>query len=367
MSWIKKIFVFFYIGFSSIALLLIIDFLIGGFLIPCYERQNLSFAKCKNTDANTFGVSNPVYHHDLSKNYRGFQNWGAIKVNICTDENGFKISCNATNTSSNNFDIAFIGDSFTEGTGLSYEETFVGKISKSRPELKIANLGVSSYSPSIYFSKVNYLLEQGIKFKELVVYIDISDIQDEATEYELSNDIVVPKAGKISGYATSFKKLARWAFPLTHYGLHRLKKLYIQKLQATYLMPDYQRSAWTYNPSSIGYGEAGVKGGIEQSLMAMTKLSDLLKDKGINLSVGIYPWPAQLLYDSVNSEQVRIWEDFCKYRCVAFYNSFESFFALADKTSANKTIELYFIAGDVHHNGKGAEVIANDFLNAPKK
>ncbi len=69
----------------------------------------------------------------------------------------------------------------------------MGQIAKSRPELKIANLGVSSYSPSIYFSKVNFLLQQGITFKELVVYIDISDIQDEAISYELLDGVVVPK------------------------------------------------------------------------------------------------------------------------------------------------------------------------------
>ena len=76
MSWIKKTFVLFYIGASSIALLLIIDFLIGGFLIPCYERQHLSFSRCKNTDANTYNVPHPVYHHDLSKIIAAFNNGG---------------------------------------------------------------------------------------------------------------------------------------------------------------------------------------------------------------------------------------------------------------------------------------------------
>jgi hypothetical protein len=366
MSWIKKTFLLIYILASSVALLLIIDFLIGGFLIPCNKRENLSFSRCKNTDESPYIVSHPIYHHDLSKNYRNNQYWGSINLNLCTDENGFKISCNASNKNIKNFDIAFIGDSFTEGVGLSYEETFVGQISKSRPELKIANLGVSSYSPSIYFSKVNFLLENGISFKELVVYIDISDIQDEAVSYELSDVIVAEKGGKVSRYS-NLKKLARWSFPLTYYGLNRLKTLYFPESVTTYLMTDYQRSAWTYNSSSIGYGQEGVKGGIEQSLRAMTKLSELLRDKGINLSVGIYPWPAQLLYDSKNSLQVRIWEDFCSARCVNFHNSFESFFYLKDKISANKIIELYFIAGDVHHNRQGAEVIANDFLNAPEK
>jgi hypothetical protein len=149
-----------------------------------------------------------------------------------------------------------------------------------------------------------------------------------------------------------------------------LKKLYLNSdldyVPASHLIISNERSSWTYNPYSIGYGDDGVKHGIEKSLTAMVMLSDLLKDKGINLSVGVYPWPGQLVYDSVYSEQVRIWEDFCKTRCVKFYNSFESFFALKNATSAEEVIELYFIAEDVHHNRKGAEVIANDFLRANK-
>ena len=411
MSWIKKTLTLFSIIAISVALLLLIDFSIGSFLIPCSEVAHLEVARCKNTNtnANSLRVQHPVYHHDLKKNGREIGQWGRETYELCTDENGFKTSCNSSNKSVKNFDIAFIGDSFTEGVGLAYEDTFVGQISKSRPKLKIANLGVSSYSPSIYFSKVNFLLEQGITFKELVVYIDISDIQDEANLYELADGIVVPKGEvspkgavapmsalapmsavapmsalapmsavapmgevasmgvEVSNYS-SIKKWAHRSFPLTYYGLHLLKILYFPlDLDQAYLMADYQRGAWTYNPSSIGYGQGGVKGGIEQSLRAMTKLSDLLRDKGINLSVGVYPWPSQLLYDTAASEQVHVWENFCKTRCVRFYNSFDSFFALKDKISANKTIELYFVPGDVHHNRKGAEVIANDFLNLTEK
>jgi hypothetical protein len=364
MSWIKKTIVPFYFITSSIALLLLIDFLVGGFLIPCYEREHLGVSKC----INTLRVPHHVYHHDLSKNGRGIERWGGEKpYTLCTDNNGFKISCNAIDKNLKNFDIAFIGDSFTEGIGLSYEDTFVGQISKSRPELKIANLGVSSYSPSIYFSKVNFLLEQGITFKELIVYIDISDIQDEAISYKLSDAVVVSRGLEVTKHS-SIKKLAHWSFPLTYYGLHRLKILFfpsqIESVSVTYLDQNYPRSAWTYNPYSAGYGLSGVKGGIEESLKSMTKLSELLKDKGIKLSIGVYPWPGQLLYDKVHSEQVRIWDDFCSTKCVRFYNSFESFFALKDKISADKTIELYFILGDVHHNRQGAEIIAKDFLNA---
>ena len=86
---------------------------------------------------------------------------------------------------SKEFDIAFIGDSFTEGVGVDYEDTFVGRIENKFDNLKIANLGVVSYSPSIYFTKLRYLLENGYKFKRVIIYFDISDIYDDNRKYQL--------------------------------------------------------------------------------------------------------------------------------------------------------------------------------------
>ena len=81
----------------------------------------------------------------------------------------------------------FIGDSVTEGIFLNYEDTFVGLIDKyfEKKNIQVLNAGVATYSPSIYFAKINYFLEQGLKFDELVVFIDISDIVDEAIWYDL--------------------------------------------------------------------------------------------------------------------------------------------------------------------------------------
>ena len=50
----------------------------------------------------------------------------------------------------NYFEYLFIGDSFTEGVGLKFNETFVG-IFKDNSNSSVANLGVQSYSPIIYF------------------------------------------------------------------------------------------------------------------------------------------------------------------------------------------------------------------------
>ena len=43
----------------------------------------------------------------------------------------------------------------------------------------------------------------------------------------------------------------------------------------------------------------------------MEKLSKLLKDNKIDLSLAVYPWPGTLKYDSENNKQVEIWQNFC--------------------------------------------------------
>ena len=70
------------------------------------------------------------------------------------------------------------------GLGLAYEKTFVGLYEKYSKN-KVFNLAVTSYSPIIYFNKIKYYLDRGLKTKHVIVFIDISDIDDEKNYYKL--------------------------------------------------------------------------------------------------------------------------------------------------------------------------------------
>ena len=71
---------------------------------------------------------------------------------------------------------------------LDYEKTFVGLISNAlKKNYNVLNAGVTSYSPIIYWKKVEYLINIArLEFDELIVYLDLSDIQDEASIYKLN-------------------------------------------------------------------------------------------------------------------------------------------------------------------------------------
>ena len=61
------------------------------------------------------------YDHDLRKNIKIYEK-GKI---LYTNNYGFK-SADGSSVKNKHFDIAFIGDSFTEGVGVEYQNTFVG-------------------------------------------------------------------------------------------------------------------------------------------------------------------------------------------------------------------------------------------------
>ena len=59
----------------------------------------------------------------------------------------------------------------------------------------------------------------------------------------------------------------------------------------------------------------------------MDRLYALLSERVIPISVGIYPWPQQLLYDNENSRQVTMWRDWCENKYRRFFNHFPPLFA----------------------------------------
>ncbi len=130
-------------------------------IVPDLVRVRDAIVKKREAIEKRYRISDPVFHHAFVASYDGIGMWGAENYRVCTNLHGFKRSCNAPAYDGKDYDIAFIGDSFTEGIGLSYEDTFVGKIAAALSSLKIANLGVSSYAPSIYLSKLNKLLNDG--------------------------------------------------------------------------------------------------------------------------------------------------------------------------------------------------------------
>ncbi len=203
------------VAVATILLFLLVDVILGAWVISLVRPSE------------PFRVRHPVYHHTLKPNYDGLGRWGTWSYRICTNGEGFKTSCAQKNSLKKEFDIAFLGDSFTEGIGLPYEQTFVGMVAAKLPDLSIANLGVVSYSPAIYLAKLKELFAKGYRFNHVVVFIDIGDAYDEANAYDLHNDTIVVDKGEPYPLSLDRKlrRLASQYLPLTGEAWVQLRKL----------------------------------------------------------------------------------------------------------------------------------------------
>ena len=365
----------FLIAFLSAALFFVVDVALGDRIL----RQMKVAAR-----QDSFRIENDFYHHTLAQNFNGLGFWGDNSYPVCTNAYGMKTSCYDARREEKVFDIGFIGDSFTEGIGLPFEQTFVGILSESYPNLKIANLAVASYSPSIYLAKIKRLIDEEFVFKKIIVFVDISDIQDESVYQSIEGKIFISTPPIKSRYS-AFKRTISQYLPLTAFAKRALVKkisdfgLY-QSLESkegteptshthnvvanqSIYSHAYERSAWTYNASVGGYGELGVEGSISKALDQMGHLHTLLTKRDIALSVGVYPWPGTLKNDELDSRQVKIWENFCRDKCDKFYNLFTPFFAEATRTTVDAVISKYFIKDDVHFNAQGNSLIAKQLLS----
>lgn len=358
MSWIKsertkEVLI---IAAMSIGLLLLIDGFLGYSILKHVPIDS------RNSAERGIRIKHPVYHHTLAASYDGYAR-GQSEYRFCTNPDGLKSKCGDSGDNKT-YDIGFLGDSFTEGLGLPYEQTFVGLIAEQMPEKKIANLGVMSYSPTIYYLRLIDFLDKGYTFKELVVYIDISDIQDEAN-YTIVDGRVVDTIKNIQ---------KQQMFPLLNFGLKglrdRLRTIFFPDFRPEVEEPVYSRNfrrgAWTFDPGDEGYGKVGVKGAIDKSLVMMERLYELCQKRGIKVSVAVYPWPGQILYDVEESRQVKIWREFCAGKCANFYNSFPTFFGLAKSSSKEAVISNYYFKDDMHFNEIGNKLIASDFIKGYK-
>lgn len=334
----------------SLILALLIDFFLGEHLLKFTPK------KINQT------VSHNVYDHDLKKNFKANLEWEPGKsYEHCTDKNSFRNFCNKMNSNLKEFDIAFIGDSFTEGIGLNYTDTFVGKISNHLNNLNIANLGVVSYSPSIYYSKLKYLLEKNYKFKRVVIYFDISDVYDDNRKYHLIDGKVFRKKSLL---LSRIQKFLKTSFPFLAYSTKTIKNDYLTKFFdnqnainiCNYLDYCHEKSSWTFNNKYFQDLE------IQKSLFIMENIYELLLEKNIKMSVGIYPWPAQILYDSKNSKIVTLFEEFCINKCEYFFNTFPDFFKDHDLKDKNLIISENYIKNDVHFNILGNKKIYENFI-----
>ena len=278
--------------------------------------------------------------------------------------------------------LLILGDGQTQGPS-PWDQSVVGRIAHGLPFYEVLNGGAASYAPSVYLQIVNDLTSAGYEFDEVLVFMDVSDVQDEAAFYHDR------PAGGVTGPAR-WADDAQWYVRLrdvvrrhlrgTNYLVERLEMALVSAggfhLQTVGwgAIFDGARSAWPYRKIHetglkfpAGYAPLGEEAGLAKAVRKMDRLSAQLRSRHISLSLAVYPWPAQLAYDDRASRHLKIWREWCNTHCVRFISAYGAMFAEKDRCSEwlpGCWYRRLFIFGDTHYNDMGASLIADGVIKA---
>jgi hypothetical protein len=317
-------------------------------------------------ESSAFRVPSEIYHHGFKPNVSvDREYWGPLAASYRINSLGFRDRrVREVPLAGGRRRVVFIGDSFTEGIGVDYEKTFVGLVEEalSREGVEVLNAGAASYTPIIDYRKTKHVLEDvGLRFDELIVFIDIGDIQDETT-YALD------AAGRVAfkQHRWVAENRANWEHGkpawLASQRLHNVLRKHTLVASTAYdaLLAALTRgprraAAWTLDASVFEqYGRAG----LEKAQENMDRLADLAARHGVRLTVAVYPWPDQILHRDLDSRQVAVWREWSRRRGAGFIDVFPSFM----RGDAAEIVRREFIGGDIHWNEAGHRRVADVVL-----
>lgn len=328
-------------------------------------------------------IRSEAYHHTFAPNRRINEAWGLARYRYATNALGFKDAApRPVPLEGDRPRVLFLGDSFTEGKGFRFQDTFVGLVSRALAKrgIEVLNGGVDSYAPAIYRLKAKHLLETtGLRFETCVVFLDVSDVPDEAERYTFDDDgalVIEPeaepplwvRAGRVLRDHSAVGRLASLAYDHIHhlYRATRRRVRIADEWEKSYWDVDgtdvwvhavtgLDASAWTYDDER--WRRYGV-GGRARAAADMDGLLEVLSRHGVQLILAVYPWPDQLFHDAEAARYQEFWRRWSAAREVPFLSLFPAF----TKGPPREVLVRYFIPFDFHWNAEGHRLVADAFL-----
>lgn len=347
----------------------------------CKGRCDFVFAREHRKD---YRQKHPVFHHTLAPNVSVMARWGRDFYPLATNSLGFKdLAPREVPLEGERFRLLLIGDSFTEGVGVVYADTFAGRLATALDgEAEVLNAGVAATSPAIHYAKIRHLIETvGLRVDHVAVFVDVSDIYDEAKVYSLDADGVARSSGEgdehmaipafgrtlIDGLkdnsiiATFVYRLRDWlVYELRRLKMHisdpdRPERLADLDLWREKLAQSGEFGWWFDDKAFAEWGQRG----LERAQGNMDRLRTLLARHGIGLTVAVYPWPNHLLRGDFPSRHAEVWREWAAARGIPLIDLFPPFFAGDD---AGRTVVDHYLPFDIHWNAEGHRRVAEELL-----
>lgn len=321
-----------------------------------------------NADASGLRRQDPDYHHGLAAKRVSSDTWGNVQYPLVTNSLGFKDSTpRDVPLASAGPRLMFIGDSFTEGLGFPYAQTWVGLVDKvlAAQGIAVLNAGVSSYCPKTVYYKTKALLDSGLQLSHIVFFIDVSDLEDEL----IFNDFVpankdeddawtrryvkVPYPPTLAQYSLIYRTLLRRQGRDPWWG----KTIFTEPHTGEgFVFDPHDRGAWPRGPEPEWLQAAE-----GSATYYVTKLASLCAAHGIDFEIAIYPWPGEIQANDAHSRYRKIWQRFSAEQHIGLYDLHEAFIP-ADPALRQQVLARDFIPGDMHWSAAGHQVVADEWL-----
>ena len=303
-------------------------------------------------DVRHYRKPHEYYHHDLVPNVSNiYVTWARQDYKISTNSLGFRdsFSRNISNHK-DKYRIILIGDSFTEGLGVDWEDSFAGILSNQLENrgIEILNAGTIGYSPRIYYLKIDYLLNvQKLKFDELFVFIDISDIDNEHLyqNYKPKSQSFIDR---LILYGSRYSYVLRKIHQQPVLGSNEQGIPFANNLKTNYVNPigDWRRD------------DPKIQEGFRLAVHNMFQLVKLCRDHSIKLRIIVYPWQSNIGHTKHLQES--LWQTFAIAHKIEFINLFPDFAEVCNYDG--KFCSDFFIPSDVHWSVAGHKFVANKIL-----
>ena len=276
---------------------------------------------------------NSKIHGNFKKNIKEYYKTPIHgKTLFCTDNNGFRNNCDKSNQK--NFDYLLVGNIFTEGIDLNFEDTYAGIIEDTNKHLKFANLGNRSLNLFGIEKKISNIIDENyVSFDQVIIFIGPRFFQENKDNINISKKITI----------TSIKRKIMENFfyfnEFYHWVLFRIDK----------------KRIWAYSENNHYTKNIRIKKTFIKSLENIYKK---LKDNNKSLSLVIYPYPNHFIYKNFDTKYINELQEFCKLRCSTFINMIEVFNLKLKNKDLWESINQIYLPYSVHFNKGGNKLIA---------
>jgi len=316
---------------------------------------------------------NPFYHHGLRANASVMDTFGDRRYPFFSNSLGMRDgSVREISSRKNGPRILLIGDSFTEGVGLPWEKTFAGLLDSqlSKKGIEVLNSGVNSYCPILFQGRLQYLLfQRHFEVDRVVVFVDISDIMQELTFRRNKDGFIEsqPLFPESISEVLRYNRTEEWLqkniedhFVILGAIVRNFRLWYRNYGAGRAIRQQDEIPTWAYEwPEYRGPYETQIRMGLNSAKEHMTQIASDLRQRNIELSIVVYPWPQQIRAATSPSQAEVIWGTWAKENSVQFINLFPLF---VNTSPAEKIISRYYLKNDSHWNEKGHQLVAEALL-----